>query len=125
MTGLDDAAGLDDATLAALRERLLRSKAEHDTESARLERSVADIRDARSDGTADDEHDPDGPTLSAEWSHATGVQREQREKGEAIADALERMDAGTYGLCAVCGEPIPLARLEVRPFARTCVVHAG
>ena len=38
-----------------------------------------------------------------------------------IDAALERVDAGTYGVCAVCGAPIPDGRLEVRPTAATCV----
>ena len=45
---------------------------------------------------------------------------------ERLADtiqALERLDAGTYGTCEACGEPIPLERLEARPEARYCVTH--
>jgi DnaK suppressor protein len=34
---------------------------------------------------------------------------------------LTRLDAGTYGTCEVCGEPIGTARLEARPAARTCI----
>ena len=35
--------------------------------------------------------------------------------------ALARIDAGTYGMCAACGEPIPDARLEALPEATHCV----
>jgi len=38
-----------------------------------------------------------------------------------INDALEAMEAGVFGVCAACGEPIPLARLEALPFASNCV----
>jgi RNA polymerase-binding protein DksA len=41
-----------------------------------------------------------------------------------IADverALERLDAGTYGTCEACGEPIGPARLRARPAARLCL----
>lgn len=41
-----------------------------------------------------------------------------------VEDALSRLEAGTYGRCAVCDEPIPAARLEFRPWAATCVNHA-
>ncbi|GAB6932541.1 TraR/DksA C4-type zinc finger protein [Calditerricola satsumensis] len=40
---------------------------------------------------------------------------------EAIERALARIEAGTYGRCEVCGEPIPLERLEALPTAHTCV----
>ncbi len=34
-----------------------------------------------------------------------------------VDHALARLDAGTYGICENCGQPIPAARLEARPFA--------
>jgi DnaK suppressor protein len=42
----------------------------------------------------------------------------------AIADidrALAKIDAGTYGACEQCGQPIPEARLEALPHAALCV----
>ncbi len=38
-----------------------------------------------------------------------------------IDEALDRIARGTYGLCEQCGELIPLARLEVIPYARLCM----
>lgn len=69
----------------------------------------------------DDEHDPDGATLSAEWSRLTGLAQAARSKLEQVTAALDRLDDGTYGTCARCGEPIPAGRLEARPFAAHCV----
>jgi DnaK suppressor protein len=40
---------------------------------------------------------------------------------EEIQAALARLDAGTYGECERCGEPINPARLDVLPTARRCV----
>ena len=50
--------------------------------------------------------------------------RQAREHLADIDAALAKVAAGTYGLCEVCGEPIPDGRLEARPTARTCVEHA-
>jgi RNA polymerase-binding transcription factor DksA len=47
------------------------------------------------------------------------VERELRE----IEEALKRLDEGTYGMCEVCGRPIPDERLEADPTARYDVEH--
>ena len=38
-----------------------------------------------------------------------------------LAHAIERLDAGTYGICESCAEAIPAERLELFPAATTCV----
>jgi RNA polymerase-binding protein DksA len=38
-----------------------------------------------------------------------------------IEEALGRIDAGTYGRCANCGQPIAAARLEAVPWTRHCI----
>jgi DnaK suppressor protein len=41
---------------------------------------------------------------------------------QAMADeALARLDAGRYGVCAECEEPIPALRLRALPFAVRCL----
>ncbi|GIW94183.1 MAG: molecular chaperone DnaK [Pirellulaceae bacterium] len=43
------------------------------------------------------------------------------EELRLIDRALERMAAGTYGICEDCGKAIPMARLEALPFAVQCL----
>ncbi|MFM8735141.1 MAG: TraR/DksA family transcriptional regulator [Pirellulales bacterium] len=38
-----------------------------------------------------------------------------------IENALERMKAGSYGQCEVCGGRIPMARLNALPYATMCI----
>ncbi len=40
-----------------------------------------------------------------------------------ITMALEKIEAGTYGICEVCDRPIEEERLAVAPTARTCKTH--
>lgn len=40
---------------------------------------------------------------------------------QLIENALKRIIEGNYGKCQDCGEDIPEARLEVRPYAIYCV----
>jgi DnaK suppressor protein len=39
--------------------------------------------------------------------------------------SLRRMETGEYGVCGVCGEDIPIARLNAIPWTRRCVECAG
>jgi DnaK suppressor protein len=38
-----------------------------------------------------------------------------------VRHALERLDAGVYGICERCGKPIAQKRLEVLPYATLCI----
>jgi RNA polymerase-binding transcription factor DksA len=41
----------------------------------------------------------------------------------SIVRALEKIAAGTYGICEISGEPIEADRLAANPAARTCKAH--
>ena len=47
----------------------------------------------------------------------TGLARTER--------ALAKLDEGTYGICDVCGQPIPSKRLQAMPDVVTCVSCAS
>lgn len=38
-----------------------------------------------------------------------------------LTEAIERIDAGSYGTCSGCGQPIALPRLRALPTTNTCV----
>jgi RNA polymerase-binding protein DksA len=40
---------------------------------------------------------------------------------EAINEALQRIETGTYGTCGRCGKPIAEERLEAIPYANRCI----
>jgi DnaK suppressor protein len=40
-----------------------------------------------------------------------------------VRAALERIDAGTFGKCVVCGAPIEEKRLEAVPWTPSCRKH--
>lgn len=90
-------------------------------ELASAESALVEIRAMRSDRTDDDEHDPDGAPLSAEWSRLDGLHRAASRRLDDIDVAITRADAGDYGICARCGRPISPGRLEVLPAANRCV----
>jgi len=45
----------------------------------------------------------------------------EREKLQAIQEALGRVEEGSYGICESCEAEIAEARLEALPFSRLCV----
>lgn len=50
-----------------------------------------------------------------------GLDDEAAEELNQVNDALARLDAGEYGFCKSCGNPIGQARLEAMPFATLCI----
>lgn len=56
-------------------------------------------------------------TTSADFADA----RRDIDEYQAGRAALARLEAGEYGRCSTCGEPIPPARLAAQPFAVRCI----
>lgn len=56
----------------------------------------------------------------ADASTAESLDRTLQE----VRAAQRRIKEGCYGVCTVCGQPIPAGRLDFRPWAATCVAHA-
>lgn len=53
-----------------------------------------------------------------------GVMLDEIADGLAgVQEALDRLDAGTYGSCEVCGEAIDDATLEASPTVTVCGAH--
>ncbi|MGZ8804661.1 MAG: TraR/DksA family transcriptional regulator [Microbacterium sp.] len=100
-------------------------RAEVTARLAAVEARLAAIRAARSDATDDDEHDPEGSTLSSEWSRAEGQRADALRELAELDAAVERLREGTYGICVSCGTAIPLERLRLLPAATLCVPCAS
>ena len=86
-----------------------------------LTRDLHGVIDASRSSNADDEHDPEGATIAFDRAQVAALLSAARQRRADLSAALERLDAGTYGVCAGCDRPIPAQRLAVRPAARTCV----
>jgi DnaK suppressor protein len=69
--------------------------------------SPGDVMDAAYDSTQDE--------ISSQLAEV-----ESKELA-SIENALDRMKAGKYGLCEVCGCKIPMARLHALPYATMCI----
>ena len=107
-----------------VRDELLRLRASAEAEEATLAQDLEALFAASRDSNADDEHDPEGTTIGFERAQLTALLAAGRQRIVEVDDALRRMDAGTYGLCEGCAQPISEERLAVRPFARCCMTCA-
>ena len=116
MTGLD---------LEAVAQRLSEERVEVTARLATMTKDLESVIAASADSNADDEHDPEGQTIAYERSQLSALIRAAQEHLSDIARATSRLEQGSYGTCEVCLQPIPAARLDARPIARTCVQHAA
>ncbi|MET8269045.1 MULTISPECIES: TraR/DksA family transcriptional regulator [unclassified Streptomyces] len=70
-------------------------------------------------GAGDDEADTGTKNITRE--HEMALAANATEMLEQTERALARLDAGTYGLCEICGNPIGKARMQAFPRATLCV----
>jgi RNA polymerase-binding protein DksA len=94
-----------------IRQRLLAHKAE-------LRKRVTTIHEH-----ARNPLDQDSAEQAAQLGNVAVVSALESEAVQQIAEieaALQRLDAGSYGDCVSCGEPISEGRLKVRPAATQC-----
>jgi DnaK suppressor protein len=68
-----------------------------------------------------DEEGGEGGTSNVDRELDLALSNQARVAIEEIDRALAKIDAGTYGACERCGQPIPEARLEALPHAALCV----
>jgi DnaK suppressor protein len=103
--------GLSEAQLVELRGKL-------DEESARLRRQIAERRQALAGITTSRPDEGDWASDSVDQGLLARLVDRDAKLLREIERALARMQAGTYGICEVTGEPIELPRLRARPWAR-------
>src|SRR5918911_950565 len=103
---------MDEKRLDHFRKILLEQLRQH-TENVREDQAAA--LEANDDGVKDSV-DMSLQDVNREIAFRLG-ERESQMVAD-IDQALLRIDEGTYGLCARCGQPIPEARLEALPTAR-------
>jgi RNA polymerase-binding transcription factor DksA len=91
-------------------------------ERARVQGQLAELGLDRNDY---DEGFADSGAVTAERGEVEALAGTLRETLHEIDRALEKFDAGTYGICESCGQPIGEARLEAMPFTPLCIACAS
>jgi RNA polymerase-binding transcription factor DksA len=98
---------------------LLLDEREKYMRSAEALRAEADsLVESREPGDVQfDEESGEGDTLAVERERDLALSAHARDAVEEIDGALRRIKDGTYGICAVSGQPIPKERLKAIPWA--------
>jgi RNA polymerase-binding transcription factor DksA len=63
----------------------------------------------------------EGTSMAVDRLAAVSTQEALLAMLDEVRRARRLVTEGTYGICEVCGEPIPEARLEARPWSTRCV----
>jgi DnaK suppressor protein len=83
------------------------------------ERALSGLMRDSGDGAGDDQADTGTKNVTRE--HEMALATNAREMLYQTERALQRIDAGTYGLCENCGNAIGKARMQAFPRATLCV----
>jgi RNA polymerase-binding transcription factor DksA len=109
-----------------VRERLLAERARlFEVRDAATRLSASATEAAQRELTPVDQHPAEQATETLERELDLGVLQSVEAELAAVQKALDRLEAGRYGICEICGKPIAEARLEAMPAARYCIEDQG
>jgi DnaK suppressor protein len=108
---------VDEATRSTLRDELLRQREHLRTEigAQGADPDSDDVTFVDDAGFADRSHSTE------ERSRLISVVRALRSNLQDVQRALDKIAAGTYGICERCGREISVERLEALPWAVLCI----
>ncbi|ADI11009.1 DNA-binding protein [Streptomyces bingchenggensis BCW-1] len=105
--------------VAEARSELLAEAGRLRAEILASEEAITGLMRDSGDGAGDDQADTGTKNITRE--HELALAGNAREMLLQTERALERLDAGTYGRCENCGNPIGKARMQAFPRATLCV----
>jgi len=88
-------------------------------EVAAADAELSDLLRNSGDGAGDDQADSGSSALERE--HELTLVNNTRDLLDQTSHALDRLAAGTFGVCESCGQAIGKARLQAFPRAMLCV----
>lgn len=114
------------STLERFRKRLEEEKARLEDQIEDYER---DLEEARlTESSSDRSPDPgnaEASSMKLEYAKELSIEQNTVDLLNKVDRALQRVNAGTYGICESCGNAIPVERLDVLPYSTICVECAS
>lgn len=105
--------------VTAIADELVAERGRLEGELADADAELTDLLRHSGDGAGDDQADSGASALERE--HELTLVNNTRDLLEQTRHALDRIVAGTFGVCESCGLPIGKARLQAFPRATLCV----
>jgi RNA polymerase-binding transcription factor DksA len=96
-----------------------------ENEQRQLSAELAELGFGDGVGLTYDPNFADSSQVTAERGEAGVLAGQLQDSLREVARALDRLEAGSYGRCEVCGVEIQPARLEAMPATRFCINHAN
>lgn len=90
---------------------------ERELEIARLTESSSD--------RSPDPGNAEASSMKLEYAKELSIEQNTLDLLRKVEHALDRIEAGKYGNCESCGNPIPVERLDALPYATLCVECAA
>jgi DnaK suppressor protein len=107
------------AEIAELRETLVADAERLRIEIRAAETEIGQLLREGGEGAGNDQADVGSNTF--ERDHEMSMAKNARANLELVESAVKRIDAGTYGVCESCGNPVGKMRLQAFPRATLCM----
>lgn len=125
-TGSSVSRQLAKSTINRFKKRLEeeRERLEELIEEYERELEIARLTESSSDRSPDPGN-AEASSMKLEYAKELSIEQNTLDLLSKVNHALERIEAGKYGNCESCGNPIPVERLDVLPYATLCVECAA
>jgi DnaK suppressor protein len=107
------------AEISELRETLVADAERLRIEIRAAETEIGQLLREGGEGAGNDQADVGSNTF--ERDHEMSMAKNARANLELVESAVKRIDAGTYGVCESCGNPVGKMRLQAFPRATLCM----
>jgi len=108
-----------------LQARLQQERAELATQLSTIEEDAFSSTQSELSGdVGSDDESADAGSATFEREKDLSIEQNVRDLLDKIDRALKRIDAGTFGICDICGKPIEKVRIKALPYVDLCIKDA-
>ena len=111
---------IDPQTLAELKEKLIQERERIKEELGRIAKPTKEANDYNTTFNNIGDDEDENASEVEEYTDNLALETVFEKQLKEIAEALEKIELGTYGKCENCNTDIAIERLRAYPAAKTC-----